>query len=203
MPPKAVFFDMDGVLLDSSEAWLSVLNAAASEFGYPPVAQGAFRAAFGGPTQADVSTFFPKHTIPEVEAFYVANFPSHAARATALPGATRLLDELDVQGVATAVITNTHSVIARHLLESLSLVPHALIASDNVANPKPAPDMIFRGCEVLDVEPWDVLVVGDSVFDRQAAAAAGVPFAGFGGIAGNFTIGRLEEVLAIVDGAYK
>ncbi|MDA1035560.1 MAG: HAD-IA family hydrolase [Chloroflexi bacterium] len=202
MPPKAVFFDMDGVLLESFDAWLSVLNAAATVFGYPPVSKEAFRAIFGGPTQADVDTFFPKHTMAEVDAFYTANFAIHAAAATALPGASRVLDELDAQGVPTAVITNTHSAIARPLLESLGLIPHALIAADNVENPKPAPDMIFRACEVLDVEPWDVLVVGDSVFDQQAAAAAGVPFAGFGGIAGNFTISRLEDVLALVDGSY-
>ena len=202
MPPKAVLFDMDGVLLDSFDAWLSVVNATAAHFGYPPVVEQAFRAIFGGPTQADVDAFFPKHTVANIEAFYAANFASHAAAATALPGAGRVLDELDAQGVPTAVITNTPSAIARRLLESLGLIPNALVAADNVANPKPAPDMIFRACEVLDVEPWDVIVVGDSVFDQQAAAAAGVPFAGFGGIAGNFTISRLEDVLALVDGSY-
>ena len=33
MPPIAAFFDMDGVLLDSFEAWLSLMNAAAVHFG--------------------------------------------------------------------------------------------------------------------------------------------------------------------------
>lgn len=203
MPPKAVFFDMDGVLLDSFEAWLAVLNAAANEFGYPSITQEAFRAVWGAPTQADIAAFFPNHTVAEVEAFYAPNFASHAQAATPLPGAKRVLDDLARQGVPTAVITNTHSSIARPLLESLDLIPHALIAADNVAHPKPAPDMIYRGCEVLNVEPWDIVVVGDSASDQQAAAAAGVPFAGFGGIAGNYTIARLEDVLAIVDGTYE
>ena len=34
----------------------------------------------------------------------------------------------------------------------------------------------------------------------QAAAAAGVPFVGFGGIAGNYMIERLADVPTIMDG---
>jgi beta-phosphoglucomutase-like phosphatase (HAD superfamily) len=203
MPPKAVFFDMNGVLIDSFDAWLSVLKAAALEFDCALVTKVAFQAVWGGATQADVDAFFPDRTVAEVEAFYSANFARHASTAAPLPGAKHVLDEFNRQGVPTAVITNTHSSIARPLLESLDLIPDALIAVDNVTNPKPAPDMIFRGCEVLSVEPWDILVVGHSTSDQQAAAAAGVPFAGFGGIAGNYTIERLADVLAIVDGGYQ
>jgi HAD superfamily hydrolase (TIGR01549 family) len=199
MPPKAVFFDMDGVLLDSFDAWLSVVNATANHFGYPPIEKQAFRAIFGSSTQADVDTFFPKHSVAEIEAFYAANFASYAAAATVLPGASHILDELDTRGIPTAVITNTPSTIARPLLESLGLIPNALVAADNVVNPKPAPDMIFRACEVLDLEPWDVMIVGDSVSDQQAAATAGVLFVGFGGITGNFTLSYLEDVLGLVD----
>jgi phosphoglycolate phosphatase-like HAD superfamily hydrolase len=62
--------------------------------------------------------------------------------------------------------------------------------------------MIFRGCEVLGLTPWDLLVIGDSKMDKQAAAAAGASFAGFRGIGGNFTIDRITDVRAILDGTY-
>ena len=120
----------------------------------------------------------------------------------ALPGARALLDQLDAQGVPTAVITNMGSQIARPLLEGQEILPHALIGGDDVPHAKPAPDMIFRACEVLNVEPWDVLVVGRTEHDKQAAAAAGALFAGIHGVAGNFTIHGLDEVLAIVDGTH-
>ena len=64
----------------------------------------------------------------------------------------------------------------------------------------PAPDLLFRACEVLDLPPWEVLLVDSSDAGRQAAASAGCLFAGIG-TSGAFTIGRLEEVLGIVDGA--
>jgi HAD superfamily hydrolase (TIGR01509 family) len=202
MPPTAVFFDMDGVLLDSFEARLAVMNAASIHFDCPPVARDVFREAFGQSTQADAEQFYHGRTASEVDAFYIAHFHEHAALATATPGAQHLLDELDARGIPTAVITNTHSEIARPLLEGLNLIPHALIAPDDVKNPKPAPDMIFRACEVLGLTPWDVLIVGDSKIDQQAAAAAGASFAGYGGIGGNFTIAEITDVRAILDGTY-
>ena len=202
MPPSAVFFDMDGVLLDSFASWHAVMNAAAVHFGSPEISNDAFRKVFGQSTAADAEQFYPGRTPVEVDEFYIANFASFTSLATATPGAQTLLDELDRKSIATAVVTNTHSAIARPLLEALELIPHALIAADDVTNPKPSPDMIFRGCEVLGLVPWDVVVVGDSRFDQQAAAAAGSPFAGFGGIGGNFTIADLNDVWTILDGTF-
>jgi phosphoglycolate phosphatase-like HAD superfamily hydrolase len=122
--------------------------------------------------------------------------------ATPTPGARAILDALDAQGVPTAVLTNSPSADVRPLLEALELVPNALVAADDVGAPTPAPAMIFRACEVLDVAPWEVLVVGTLDDDKRAAATAGALFAGIDGVAGNFTITSLYEVLSIVDGTH-
>ena len=151
MPPTAVFFDMDGVLLDSFEAWLAVMNAASIHFDCPPVARDVFREAFGQSTQADAEQFYHGRTASEVDAFYIAHFHEHAALATATPGAQHLLDELDARGIPTAVITNTHSEIARPLLEGLNLIPHALIAPDDVKDALAEADVLRRNFNQLVV----------------------------------------------------
>ena len=120
--------------------------------------------------------------------------------AQAKPGAVELIDALDARGLIAAVVTNSLSGPARLLLESVNLLPHALVGVDDVALPKPAPDMILRACEVTGVPPWEVLVVGDTDVDRRAAESAGCLFAGVG-TGGHFTIGNLTEVLSIVEGA--
>ncbi len=196
----AVLFDFDGVLLDSFDAWLALMNAAAVHFGHPPISAEAFRKANGQSTQVDVDSFYPDQTVESIEAFYREHFSEYAGAAKVDPQAHSVIQALDDRELLSAVITNTHSLIARPLLKAAGLLPHALVAADDVAKPKPAPDMIFRACEVLGAEPWDALVVGDSRFDRQAAASAGSPFAGIHGITGNFTISELREVLDIVDG---
>ena len=200
---NAVLFDLDGVLLDSFEAWASLVDAAARHFGHPPVKREAFRAVYGQPTQTDVDHFFPGQTVESVEAYYEAHFAEHAGAAEVVPGALDVLAALDRQGVPTAVVTNTPSALARQMLERASLAPHAVVGGSDVPKAKPAPDMIFRACELLGVEPWDALVVGDSPYDKEAAAAAGAPFAGIGGIAGTFALSDLRQVLDIVAGTFE
>lgn len=98
------------------------------------------------------------------------------------------------------MLTNGHSDPARPLLETLGLIPHALVGTDDERKPMPAPDLLFRACEVLDMPPWEVMLVDASDAGRQAAASAGCLFAGIN-TPGAFTIGRLGEALGIVDGA--
>ena len=121
---------------------------------------------------------------------------------TARPGACAMLEALDAQGVPTAVLASDEPAGMRSLLETLELIPDALVTAGDGLATMPAPDLIFRACEVLGVAPWEVLVVGGSDFDKHAAATAGALFAGIDGVAGNFTITNHAEVLAIVDGTH-
>jgi HAD superfamily hydrolase (TIGR01549 family) len=198
----AVLFDLDGVLVDSFDTWLSLVNATALHFGHPPVSAEQFRATFGGPSSSDAELFFPGISTARVEAYYEEHFAEHISAIKPLPGSQQIIETLDDRGILSGIITNSPSSIARLMLEAADILPHALVGSNDVDKPKPAPDMIYRACAVLGSEPWDALVVGDSIYDRQAAAAAAAPFAGIGGIAGNFTIAHLDEVLAIVEGTY-
>jgi phosphoglycolate phosphatase len=127
------------------------------------------------------------------------NLGSHAE---AMPGARATLDELDAQGVPTAVLTDGPSALARALLESLDAIPNALVAAEDAGDPMPAPATIFRACEVLGVAPWEVLIVGMSENDKLAAASAGALFASINGVSGNFTMTSLVEVLSIIDGTH-
>ncbi|MDE2837464.1 MAG: hypothetical protein OXL97_08150 [Chloroflexota bacterium] len=114
--------------------------------------------------------------------------------------AAAVIEALDARGLVSAALSNGPSEPARALLETLGLIPHALVGADDKRKTMPAPDLVFRACEVVGVPPWEVLLVDCTDAGRQAAASAGCLFAG-AGTAGAFTIGALEEVLGIVDGA--
>ena len=122
------------------------------------------------------------------------------ADGAADPEAAAVIEALDARGIVSAVLTNNPSEPTRTLLETLELIPHALVGTNGERKPMPAPDLLFRACEVLGVPPWEVLLVDSSDAGRQAAASAGCLFAGMN-TSGAFTIGRLGDVVGIVDGA--
>lgn len=51
-----------------------------------------------------------------------------------------------------------------------------IVTDDDVPNPKPAPDALSGICRLLSIEPGELLLIGDTVTDREMARAAGSIF---------------------------
>lgn len=196
-PYRAVLFDLDGVLVDSFHVWFHLLNAAAEHFGYRPISMESFGASWGQGIQADVQTFLDGQDIEELEDFYTAHFMDFAEHLGVEPEAQPVFARLRERGIPTAVITNTPAGLAARILAQAGLAPDVLVGGTDVPEAKPAPDMVLRSCELLGCGPEEALVVGDSTFDRDAARAAGVSFAGLG-IEGDFTLGSLPDLVRLV-----
>jgi HAD superfamily hydrolase (TIGR01509 family) len=173
---RAVLFDMDGVLVDSFEAWFLLMNSAARDLGYPPITRARFHEIWGQGVDLDVKLCFTRHTLTQVEAYYNRHFRDYAEHVRVNPRAGAVFDELKNKGRGIAVITNTPSPIAREVLRHAGLAPDVLIGGTDVPQGKPAPDMVLKALEQLEVSEAEAILVGDSHFDREAAASAGVAF---------------------------
>jgi phosphoglycolate phosphatase/AHBA synthesis associated protein len=180
--PKAVLFDLDGVLVDTYEVWFHLLNDLARRLGYPEVGREAYARSWGQGPEEDVRLFYPRHSVDAIQAEYAKYYGDHLEHLRVMEGADAALRGL---ALPKAVITNSPSTLARRALEVARLDGHfqAVVASDLVANSKPAPDMVIEACRRLGVAPADALVVGDSRFDEGAAKAAGAAFVWFRGFA--------------------
>lgn len=176
---RAVLFDLDGVLVQSYEAWFPLINAAARAFGAPPISRQTFAECWGQGVEEDVRRFYPDRTIAEVEAYFHAHFMDHAEHLRVEPLACDVVRALDEAAYALAVVTNTPGRLARDILERAHLPLSTVVGGTDVPHPKPAPDMVLEACRRLGVPPAGAVVVGDSDFDARAAAAAGVRFIGF------------------------
>ena len=202
MPFRAVLFDLDGVLIFSKEVWFHLLNATARHFAVPEVSRGAFEAGWGQGIVADVEQFFPLRSAVEVEAYYNAHFMDFARHIAVDGDARRVFADLEAAGLAAAVVTNTPTQAAADILASVALRPAIVVGSTDVPYPKPAPDMLLLALERLGVAADAAVMVGDTRFDREAAAAAGVFFAGYG-TSGDARLKRLADLLPLLDGSKK
>ena len=195
----AVLFDLDGVLIDSYRVWFHLLNGAARELGYPPISPELFRSGWGQGIEADVEKLFPRHRVAEIERYYADHIGDHLEHLGVVPGVTEVFEVLRERSLRTAVITNTPAPLAWDMVKRAGGTPDLLVGGTDVPRPKPAPDMVRRACELLEIPTGKALVVGDSRYDREAAQAAGALFAGLG-IDGDIRIDRLEDVLRVTAG---
>lgn len=193
---QAVLFDMDGVLLESYEAWFSVVNAAARHFSKPDVSPDRFKAGWGQGVDADLRDFFPGCTQAQIERYYEDHLLDHGDQVRADVQARDVLCALRDAEVPRGVITNTPTFLARDMLAWTGLIGlvEVTIGAGDGQRAKPEPDMVLHACEVLQVPPQAVLVVGDSAFDEKAAKAAGAHFAGLR-MSGKNSIQTLTDVL--------
>src|SRR4051812_13938952 len=97
--------------------------------------------------------------------------------ARLLPGAVEAMAALAAAGLKLAVCSNKLRPFTAQLLEGLGLSVHiaAVLGPDDVAHPKPAPDMLNAALARLDVTAAGALYIGDMTVDIECARAAGVP----------------------------
>jgi HAD superfamily hydrolase (TIGR01509 family) len=176
--PRAVLFDLDGVLVDSYEAWFRVVDEAARRFGAPPVSRERFDSVWGQGLDADVQNLYPGRSKAEVRAAYADAMPRHGASIRVNPEAAEGLARLRRAGLGLACVTNTQSDLAGPVLEGAGLAGafDVVVGAREGLREKPAPDLLLAALSELRTPAADAVMFGDSRYDEEAAAAAGVLF---------------------------
>jgi phosphoglycolate phosphatase len=176
-PVRAVLFDLDGTLVDSYPAITASVNHVRARYGLPPLSEPKVRRHVGrGPV------YLLGHTVPgrdpaETVPLYRAHHPSVLREGTRLlPGAAETLARIKKLGRATAICSNKPKPFTRELLDCLGIAGSvdAFFGPEDVAHPKPAPDMVRAALDRLGFGPAEALYVGDMAVDVETARAAGV-----------------------------
>jgi len=178
--PRAVIFDMDGLLCDTEAVYRDAMQATTAELGYPmPLA--LFHSMIGLPGPASDRRVLDHFG----EDFPLAAFHGRVAERVdraceaGIPlkrGVVELLDHLDDVRLPMAIVTSSsHRSVRAHLGLS-GIVPrfHAVIARGDYARGKPHPDPFLTAAERLRVAPELCLALEDSHNGVRSASAAGM-----------------------------
>lgn len=174
--PEAIVFDCDGVLLNTQSLWeetqVEYLEARSLAM------EEARRRWLVGRDVIDVVVAIAELTgeKPEDvgESLKRSYFAKLAEDIPVLPGAAELLKAASSR-IPVAVASNSNRAPLLSELADVGLLPYVdhVVSLDDVASPKPAPDIYVRACELLGVAPERALAIEDSETGAQAAAAAG------------------------------
>ncbi|MFG2044479.1 HAD-IA family hydrolase [Dactylosporangium sp. NPDC048998] len=170
----AVIFDLDGVLVDSFEVMREAFTIAYAEV------VGGGEAPFEEYNR-HLGRYFPDIMrimgLPlEMQEPFVRESRRLAHRVTVFAGVRELLRVLRARGLRLTVATGKSGSRARSLLNQLGLLSQFdfVTGSDEIARPKPAPDIVLDALDRLGVHPDEAMMVGDAVTDIASAQGAGV-----------------------------
>lgn len=200
--PKAILFDIDGTLVDSNSfhvlAWAEAFHSEGHDFRFSEL-----HAQIGKGADNYVRALLPGVSDDEAERLgdiHGRLFKTHYLdRLKPFPGARDLLRRCKDEGL-TVVLASSASAdeLDHHLdiLDARELVDHATSA-DDVGCSKPCPDLFEAAVRKAGVQPADAIAVGDTPYDIEAAAKAGVRTVAVR--SGLFPDERLTGAIAIYD----
>ncbi len=199
-PPDAVLFDMDGVLADTFDAWVAVLDECRSRRGMAPLGPGPVRACWGQGLKADCETLFPGESPPILAREYDEGFERHLEKVRGEEGVAETVRALKGAGLGTAVVTNSPAALARRILRLLGLEDafDAVAGGDEVPRGKPDPDLLVLALERVRCAAPRAVLVGDTGLDLEAARAARVASVGYRLDGGDARIDRLPDLLPLL-----
>lgn len=181
---KAVMIDLDGTLLDTADDLAAAVNAMLRELGMPERDTGIIKTYIGKGIQNLVkrslagrldgepdAALFAK-ALPLYEQKYLEGL---CVRTRPFPGVKEGLDRMRGAGFHLACITNKAARFTVPLLGRTGLQGYfeLVLSGDSLPKRKPDPMPLFHACSHFGIEPPEMLLIGDSLNDAQAARAAG------------------------------
>ncbi|GAX44139.1 HAD family hydrolase [Tolypothrix sp. NIES-4075] len=202
MTLQAVILDVDGTLVLSNDAHAKAWVEAFKDFGYE-VSFDKVRPLIGMGGDQVVPKLVSELSDNEGEGKAIADrrkeliINKYAPNLPAANGSRQLLLKMKNEGLRLIIASSATSEELSLLLKAAQvddLLEEATTSSDAESS-KPAPDIVEAALKKLNMQPNEVVMLGDTPYDIQSASAAGV-----GVIAvrcGGFDDSQLERAIAI------
>ena len=183
---RAVTIDLDGTLADSVPDLAAAANAMLRALGRPPLPDAMIRTfvgkgiprlverALAGSLHGAVDEALLAAALPVFEDCYAEVNGMHTR---IFPGVREGLEAFRSARLLLACVTNKAERFTIPLLDRLGVAHYfsRVVSGDTLPQKKPDPAPLLLVCSHFQVRPAEMLMIGDSMNDAEAARAAGCP----------------------------
>lgn len=175
---KAVIFDLDGTLLDVREGFYWQFQELTKKFDGAPVSRDMIAAAAHGTTEQLVRTLVrnDKVSFDDILKHHEGlRLQSYDQFLKLYDGVSELLPILKRMDIKVAALTSGNALTVS-CLERTGIHHHfdVIVSADHISNPKPHPEGVRLILERFNLEPEEVVIVGDTVVDILVGKNAGL-----------------------------
>lgn len=174
---RLIMFDMDGTLVDSSNAITNTINYVRENLGFERLEKNYILEKVNDPNINAAEFFYgTKEFTDEQTVLFEEYYNKNCLLDLEVyDGIAKLVE--DLKGDFTlAVATNAGSEFAKKMLDHVGLEKHfsTILGYDSVVNPKPHPEMVHKILNEFNARKENAQLIGDSHKDIMAATNAGV-----------------------------
>ncbi|MDL2206388.1 HAD family hydrolase [Eubacteriales bacterium OttesenSCG-928-N13] len=170
-----IVFDIDGTMTDTEKPLMISLQDTVQRFLGKHMTLEELRFAFGIPGD-DTYNMLGITDKQAAAAHWQEKFQAYADQIQLFPGIREMLISLKDQGYTLGIITSkTHEEFEGGFTQfGLNDLFTLVVCADDTAGHKPDPDPMRYYLKQMNVQPHDVLYVGDTTYDMQCCHGAGV-----------------------------
>ena len=178
---KAVLFDMDGVLIDSHDAWFYIFNKTYNKFEGKTITVKEFDRCLWAKAFDKIAKRYFTVSLKKIRECYRELYDDYKKRIKIMKNAKKTVSALKEKGLKIGIVSNTQRGVVKKILKDVGLAEFfdLFLGGDDVIRGKPAPDMVLKALKLLKLKKDEVVLVGDTKWDKKAAEKAGVKFIGF------------------------
>ncbi|MFA5455240.1 MAG: HAD family hydrolase [Sulfurimonas sp.] len=172
-----ILFDLDGTLIDSTEAILESFHHSFDVHKHPKQSDEEIKALIGYPLDIMYENLGVKRElILDFVATYKEHYRDISTQKTTLLKNAREAVLLAKEFATLGIVTTKTGRYSRVLMEHFGLMEHfeVLIGREDVQNPKPHEEPILKALEKLDTQNREIWMIGDTKLDLIAATNANV-----------------------------